>query len=58
LYEENEEKVDEIQDDDVKTKVHASLNEIIQMLLLAAQLVLLTGLTFGSVGAKWGAHTV
>jgi hypothetical protein len=58
LDEENEEKVGDIQDDNVNIKVRTPLSQFIQMLILTAQLALLTGLTFGSVGAQWGANTV
>jgi hypothetical protein len=53
----NEDKMDETHNDNVKSTVIAPLIQLIQMLIVTAQIVLLTCLTFGSLGAQWGVHT-
>jgi hypothetical protein len=57
LDKENEDNMDEIQNDNVKSTVSASLIQFIQMLIVTSQTVLLTCLTCGLVGAQWGVHT-
>jgi hypothetical protein len=50
-WDDNECNMDETQNDNVKITVSASLIQFIQMLIVTAQTVLLTCITFGSVGA-------
>jgi hypothetical protein len=57
LDKDKKDKMGEIQHDSVKITVIASLIQFIQMLIVTAQTVLLTCLTFGSVIAQWGVHT-
>jgi hypothetical protein len=56
-WDDNEDNMDETQNDNVKITVSASLIQFIQMLIVTAQTVLLTFLTFGSVGTQWGVQT-
>jgi hypothetical protein len=57
LDKENEDKMDEIQNENVKSTVSASLIQFTQMLIVTSQTGILTWLAFGSVGAQWGVHT-